>query len=432
MIQHIGNTIKYYRLKLNMTQSELAKGIISVSYLSKIENGYVEPSREIVELLCKKLNIIWSDKEDKQIFEWCNKWFKALFHKNIQETCTHFKQIEDNMSLIANNGLLNLIEIHKLRYLLLKDKNKAKEQYNKLKEILNLFNEREMYYWLKFSGYYYLTNFFYHKSLNNFLAAENYLEHSFYMEFEERYHLHYMIGLSASFAKKSHLAFEYTRKALDHYQKDYKLKESAKCHILLGYTFLQMNGFKQALKNYQTAKKIANHINNKKLLMKSVQRIGDLYSKLNKPQEALEYYLKSYELQASSNTKTLVPILSLIKEHYKKHDIAKAKKWLEKGIELLAEAQVETIYLYELKVYEQLIKGIKLSFDKLILHEIIPFLDERKLYDKKIIMLQLLADYYFDNRKYKLAASYYNYALQIKNKLEMDRDNIYEIVSHME
>ncbi|QGS68197.1 helix-turn-helix domain-containing protein [Oceanobacillus sp. 143] len=57
MRDSVGYRIKYFRSKLNMTQAELSKGIISVSYLSKIENGNADPPEEILELLKNRLDI---------------------------------------------------------------------------------------------------------------------------------------------------------------------------------------------------------------------------------------------------------------------------------------------------------------------------------------------------------------------------------------
>ena len=53
----VGEFIKYYRKKSDMTQSELCKDICSVSHLSKIENGVYQPNEEILDLLITRLGI---------------------------------------------------------------------------------------------------------------------------------------------------------------------------------------------------------------------------------------------------------------------------------------------------------------------------------------------------------------------------------------
>ena len=53
----IGLLIKKNRKILNLKQEYLCKGICSVSYLSKIEKGNVIPSKEIIQMLFKRLDI---------------------------------------------------------------------------------------------------------------------------------------------------------------------------------------------------------------------------------------------------------------------------------------------------------------------------------------------------------------------------------------
>ena len=56
-VKMIGMLIKKYRLDQNMSQESLCKGICAVSYLSKIEKGYVNCSEEILEQLMKALGM---------------------------------------------------------------------------------------------------------------------------------------------------------------------------------------------------------------------------------------------------------------------------------------------------------------------------------------------------------------------------------------
>lgn len=53
----IGQLIRQERLRQNLSQEGLARGICAASYLSKIEQGQVEPGAEILERLCAALGI---------------------------------------------------------------------------------------------------------------------------------------------------------------------------------------------------------------------------------------------------------------------------------------------------------------------------------------------------------------------------------------
>lgn len=57
MEYNYGNLIRVERLRKNMKQSVLARGICSISYLSKIENNQTSASEEVLELLFERLEI---------------------------------------------------------------------------------------------------------------------------------------------------------------------------------------------------------------------------------------------------------------------------------------------------------------------------------------------------------------------------------------
>lgn len=59
----IGYLIRHNRLAQNLSQESLCKGICAVSYLSKIEQGQVEPGKEIVRLLFAALGIDFEQDE---------------------------------------------------------------------------------------------------------------------------------------------------------------------------------------------------------------------------------------------------------------------------------------------------------------------------------------------------------------------------------
>lgn len=54
---NIGTTIKNIRVGKNLTQKELSNGIITRTYLSKIENDLVNPSFDVIEKILLRLNM---------------------------------------------------------------------------------------------------------------------------------------------------------------------------------------------------------------------------------------------------------------------------------------------------------------------------------------------------------------------------------------
>lgn len=83
-MQYAGFLIRQERLSRNWSQEGLCKGICTVSYLSKIEQGKVEPSDEIAAQLLRRMDIPWypSQETDRQ---WIENAYELLFSSRIKE-----------------------------------------------------------------------------------------------------------------------------------------------------------------------------------------------------------------------------------------------------------------------------------------------------------------------------------------------------------
>lgn len=96
----IGFLLKQNRLKQNMSQETLCKGICAVSYLSKIENGQVKPSDEIIQQLFLALKIQF--KKEEELISSAKRWFKNYFEKSFcqedkKEEIEHIKKVERSL-----------------------------------------------------------------------------------------------------------------------------------------------------------------------------------------------------------------------------------------------------------------------------------------------------------------------------------------------
>lgn len=74
-----GLLIRQRRLERNWSQSGLCQGICAVSYLSKIEQGRAEGSREILDLLFARLGIAW--REDPAFCRESQRWFDGCYDR---------------------------------------------------------------------------------------------------------------------------------------------------------------------------------------------------------------------------------------------------------------------------------------------------------------------------------------------------------------
>lgn len=409
----LGQAIKINRLRANMTQADLANGIISVSYLSKIENGTAEPPDEIIELLGEKLKINMLHSDEHITDQTIIRWFHHLLHSKLDESIRLYNRIKDNLSSAIDKQLLSLIEIHKLCYYsLIQDLDEAEKQIASLQKSSKKFSDIEKYYFYKFIGNYHYRKLSYKKALESYLEAEKLNKAELFHKMEEIHDLYYLIANAASKSRQTHLSLLYSLRALDYYQPNYKLKKCAECQIILGISYQRLREFEKAKASYNRAIDIVEKIDNSLLLKLCYQNIGSMFSDWKQPTDAINYFLKSYELRKyDSDTMKIIPISSLMKEYYNLGDISNSKVWLDLGLDLIKSLNpLDSTYVYEFTVYKHLINGIDDTFEDLMTKEVIPFVEEKELIFEKVFYTKILAKFYKDKRKYKLSSHYYEKA----------------------
>lgn len=60
----IGSIIKLNRLNQNISQKTLSKGVCVASYLSRIENGDLIPSEEVISIIFNRLGLTFNDSKE--------------------------------------------------------------------------------------------------------------------------------------------------------------------------------------------------------------------------------------------------------------------------------------------------------------------------------------------------------------------------------
>ncbi|HEX5563791.1 MAG TPA: helix-turn-helix transcriptional regulator, partial [Sporosarcina sp.] len=119
---NIGSILKYYRMKNNMTQSELCKGVCSISHLSKIESNKYIPHTETINELFKRMGIEWEREVDTYAY-WNEKLETFIMHsvyydlKSMEEV---YKELATQEDYLQSTDLVNRYELYKLRYYLFK------------------------------------------------------------------------------------------------------------------------------------------------------------------------------------------------------------------------------------------------------------------------------------------------------------------------
>ncbi|GAB3804629.1 helix-turn-helix domain-containing protein [Virgibacillus kimchii] len=410
----VGSLIKLQRTKQNMTQGDLARGIVSLSYLSKIENLKTEASPEILQALCTRLGIQIDNSLNTTIQEKCKEWYGMLFEANDKEEIINkYEEIQKLMDENLTENLL-MFEIHKVRYfLIIGDYDKAEEKIKQLNDISGTFDNLHLFYWYKFKGNYStLANGEYNESMRLYKKAEERARQSDVSE-EEIADLHYTMGVTHTKLRKTMEAIEYSKKALDVFMKEYNFIRCAQCHNLLGISYRRIKMYDNAIKNYNLALHLGKLTKNKQLILLTHQNLGHLYFTKRESQEAIKHFQAVLNDEEAHSLDHLYTIASLISEYYRMEKFKEARDSVNYGLKLLKEFEGDEqykIYHIIIHAYDHLLKEEYKEFQKLIINDCLPDLKKQKDYGNIVIYAELLADHFEKFHKYKDATKYYKLA----------------------
>ncbi|WP_026908108.1 helix-turn-helix domain-containing protein [Paucisalibacillus globulus] len=409
----IGSFIKLQRVKKGMTQEELAEGIVSMSYLSKIENLRTEASPEVISMLCTRLGIELDSETNITIKEKCEQWFNLLFEVNDKEELIEmYNELSELMALVRSDSLM-LFEIHKIRYfLVLKQFDNALEQINSLNEVSGTFDNLHLFYWYKFKGNYAFFNNEYNQAMKSFKLAEDKVN-QIHLSDSELADLQYTIAVTHSKLLNTLEVIEYSNKAIDIFQKEYNFIRCAQCHILLGISYRRIKMYEKAIKHYNLAKHLGELNKNNTIIQLTNQNLGYLYSAIGDSKEAIKHYLDAIDSEEVGLNERLIATTNLIKEYYRIYNFEKALEVIEKAKKLLDLAKNNVfyeLYYYIVHSYIYAINEQYEQFTTLVIEDLIPYLKKHKDHGNLILFSNMLAKYFESVGKYKDSVKYYKLA----------------------
>ncbi|WP_170061579.1 helix-turn-helix domain-containing protein [Terribacillus saccharophilus] len=409
----IGPLIKLHRIKQNMTQEDLAAGIVSESYLSKIENQKTDASPEVIALLCERLGIQLNAENEDMIKEKAEEWFALLYDAHSREERDAKYQELEQLFKNSNSDYEILFEIHKIRYYLLRNENeKTKEQIEKLTNLEYSFDTRQSFFWNKYLGNYYQNyeddNV---KALQFYKMAEALIKKIELAETDIA-DIHYTLAVTHTRLINDLKSIEYANKALDVFRQNYNFVRCAQCHILLGICYRRVHMIDMAIKQYNLAQHLGEITENSEVIQLSNHNLGYLHSTLGESDEAIKYLEKAYEMGSNFTTTQITTTISLIKEYYNSERIDEAKMVLEKNYPLVKElpAHSKKLFKLEMDVYKYAIYQDYNKLEHTIINEFLPYLEEKSDYANIVTYSNMIGEHFEKLKKYKNAANYYKMA----------------------
>lgn len=289
---NVGEKIRYFRKVKNLSQQELAAGICSVPYLSKIENSVTEPSEEIQQHLASRLEIRLNSLNENELIHKYVDLFHSLYKRDHLSAERKFQVLGDSPTQSVDEDILH--KIFKSIYVMMTtlDVHGVQNLLNEVGYIENVIKGEKAFYYLLARGQlsYFLKD--YENSFNYFLLAEKQLEDSRFQEWEKGYLL-YMIGLSANQLYKNIVALEYTNQALMIFEKSYFFKRCADCRIILAIIHLRIRNFDESTKQLLLAETIANTFDDGVLQGIIYHNLGSIATHKGKQKKRLISFLKA-------------------------------------------------------------------------------------------------------------------------------------------
>lgn len=415
-----GKVLRFHRVKQGLTQNQLADGIISPAYLSKIENDQTVPASEVLELLYERLGLDFHDSSyNHPSKDKLKEWYKTIFYKQKEEAEKLKKELSHQKDTLNNHHLYIFFELFRIRHLLLENKvEKAYEAWKDIKQHEDTFDDEMKYYFHVNSGLleYYRGNF--DESFQQLMKAKNYISPAGIEKWEVS-DLYYHLSLSSSQAHHVSASVFYADQALEAYKSQYDLAKSADCHIILGINYSRLKNYAKSLENYNLAKKIASQTKDNQQLKLVYINIAVLESRIENHDSAIHNYKKSLEYVCESKStydyqEYLNIIHGLIIEHYRLDDKAGCLEWIEKGLTEVENTASESHYLH-FKVYDHVLNELPDTLP-FIEETVLPYFQKKKDHVYVIRYSKFLADLYERQRMYKRSTEHLRLAMQLLNK----------------
>ncbi|WP_432357169.1 tetratricopeptide repeat protein [Sporosarcina sp. UB5] len=410
----IGHLIRAERIRQDMKQVVLAKGICTPSYLSKIERNQIEPSDDITVLLMERLGmdpgkLQENDEETEIEFEkmLLETYRDVLTTRDSNFTREKLEYLEQNAPLFENDSLhftYSLITF-RLNMMVRIDSEKLKQEINILEESIDNFDVYQLYL-------FHLNKGLFCYNTGNVKMAIQYYElilqklESLPLGEWEKAEFNYIIAVFYASDGHTFNSIDHARRALIFFREHLMMSRVLECYILIGISYKRSDKFQDALEAYSKAMQISEEFNLQSEKGIIYHNIGTLNGAMGNSTEAIQYYEKSIDHKIDSSEK-LITIQCLIEEYSKMNEKNLVTEWANKGLALYHQIQDENqvSYFHHFGLYKSLHskEGLSVEIAEAAIQHFKEIQDFRYIHKYCIA----LAEWYYYNRKYKLASIYY-------------------------
>ncbi|MFD1032303.1 helix-turn-helix domain-containing protein [Metaplanococcus flavidus] len=309
---NIGSVIKYYRSKNNLTQSQLADGICSISHLSKIESNTYTPHESTMEALLAKMGVQWKkelvkrDRMERQLQD----FIACSLHYDLKKMEEQYVKLQQDDDYMQSTDLVNRYELYKFRYYLyIQDQCKADRQKELLERMKNSFTESEAWmHKLFLSLYFTLIN---RKELamecvnsldNGIQSIPQKFEGEFYYQKARLLIMHEQYELSAHYAELS----------VQYFRLNYNYIRLLHAQLLLAINYMRRNLLVQAAGIFEVLKRNTRLTDQKELYNQTLYNFAELLKTRNDHNQAFDLLTELHDILSNDTYFYKAVLVSLI------------------------------------------------------------------------------------------------------------------------
>ncbi|WP_404337923.1 helix-turn-helix domain-containing protein [Planococcus rifietoensis] len=409
-----GALLKYHRKKRGLNQEQVAEGIVSTSYYSKIENDLVEPAPETYNLLFEKLGLERTNAEieNRKFIKLLMDWEKPLLFNNLEEATLIKEKLENLLIKVIEVDLLLEYQVKLVRFCIIaKQLSDIKKLIIVLAELTEKFNLRTSFFYYKHLG-----NFFYatgdYTRADEHLAISVSLYNSNHFSELEKADTHYLYSLVLSNLRNDYNSLSFAESSLAVFRDHYRLESCAKAHIQIGIGNSRLLNTDVALKHYNLAKNLSQERKDYKILGIIEHNIASLLHRQREIGAAIKHLKISLDYKKKFyDSSYFTTLILLITYNYEQNEISACKKWIEEGIILLNKVEASKIQELEIEFYRQFILDNDSDWELFCTKTFFVFLKENKKWNHLTTYSKIIGNYFNKKMLYKKSALYFQEAI---------------------
>ncbi|MBU0940702.1 MAG: helix-turn-helix domain-containing protein [Bacteroidetes bacterium] len=401
----LGGIIRFNRKEKNMTQELLASGICSVSYLSKVENGKLEPSEEILLLLLKRLDIekdVIFSSQDNLIIEELFLWYYNIRDQKYKEA-TQQKDILFAKQHYFVSEKINIYFKTFSAYYYLKENNTI-DVSKLIKELLKKIeysSNNQKYYIKKVQGLYLTKQKKVQEAVNIFEIVIELGKIVGIIESDVLYNLSILYSRTGRLLRST----DYAKEAYYLYQKNFDITRSMDCMVILGINYLLLKEYHLAEEYFEKILYSRDLSKERRILV--LHNLGVLNHKQGLFEKAISYFHESLLVKNDGN-QSLKTYYLLADAHFHLQDTQKCNYYIRKGTNLAEKSKnIEYEYKFKMKVNELIEKKSDFKWIEFIRKDVLPYFEKHGDRDDYIEVMTVLGDAYYNTNLYKKAADIY-------------------------